>query len=283
VLLQDSPVTLEEPKLRSMLSMAVMHNLVDLVEVLLPRFPLDYDLATYLIGYSIECSRSEILKVILKFFDPQEHDEEEEIEMLEVEMLEVTVRESIPKALRHGHHQFVWELVTRPTNLEKITGILRRSLTLSGNELLVELASTHVDELHVLLDMFGPDLEDDLRRTLMQIACRYGSADLVQKLLDNHQDQFGDWDVGDFNGAAVHGNMPVLRLLSSSRYGGCKKLTEKPPLNRISTRRVFRELHAESSVMLMWCIKNKTTADIMAKLLDVLRDFITNSLSYETE
>jgi hypothetical protein len=84
--------------------------------------------------------------------------------------------------------------------------------------------------------------------------------------------------VDDFNSAALHGNVPVLRLLSLSGYGGCKKLAENPPLNRISTRRVLGEMRVKSSIALMWCIKKKTTPKIMAKLLDVLRDLISDGL-----
>jgi hypothetical protein len=147
-----------------------------------------------------------------------------------------------------------------------------------GKMSFVHLEYTHVDVLCMLLSKFGSDLEAWFSRKMMNYACRNGSGDAVRELLDNHKDKFEDWSVDDFNDAAVRGNVPVLRLLSLSRYGGCKKLAENPPLNRICTRRVLEEMYVKSSFMLMFCIKKKTTARIMAKLLDVLRDLISSDL-----
>ena len=73
----------------------------------------------------------------------------------------------------------------------------------------------------------------------------------MRELIDIHQHKFGDWTVANFNEAAMQGNIPVLRLLSLSQYGGTKKFAENPPLNRICTRRVLGELHVESSLMLI--------------------------------
>ena len=82
----------------------------------------------------------------------------------------------------------------------------------------------------------------------------------------------------DSNDAALHGNVPVLRMLSMPRYGGFKKLAENLPLNRICTRSVLRKKYMKSSLFLMWCIKNQTTKETMARLLDVLRDLISDGL-----
>ena len=87
-----------------------------------------------------------------------------------------------------------------------------------------------------------------------------------------------------FNTAALHGNVPVLRILNSSRYRGFKKLAANPPLNRICTKRVLGGMRVESSLMLIWCIKKKETPRRMAKLLDVLRDLVTSdTLCYKME
>jgi hypothetical protein len=136
----------------------------------------------------------------------------------------------------------------------------------------------HVDVLRALLSKYNTGVQDSIKSSLMSSACRTGSVDIMQELLHNHQDQFGDWTVNDFNSAALHGNVPVLRLLSLSRYGGVKKLAENPPLNRICTQKVLRGMYLKSSVVLMWCIKKKTTSKIMAKLLDVLRDLVSGDL-----
>ena len=85
-------------------------------------------------------------------------------------------------------------------------------------------------------------------------------------MLGNHKDTFGYWTVDHFNAAAVRGNVSVLRMLSLSRYGGIKKLVENPPLNCICSRRILDEVRVESSVMLMWCVKKKTTSRTMEKL-----------------
>ena len=140
----------------------------------------------------------------------------------------------------------------------------------------------HVGVLHILLKHESA-VKTEVRSGLLSSACRKTSADVVQELLDNRTDKFGDWTVDDFNAAALRGNVPVLRLLSLSRYGGCKKLAEKLPLDRICTRRLLEEMHVTNSRALIWCIKKKTTSRTMAKLLDVLRDLITSSelLCYE--
>ena len=104
------------------------------------------------------------------------------------------------------------------------------------------------------------------------IGCLWGIHLLVRHVL------FGDWVIADFNEAALRGNVHVLRLLSLPRYGGFKKLAENPPLNRICTRRVLGKMHVRSSVFLMWCIKNQTTQETMARLLDVLRDLVSDGL-----
>ena len=110
-------------------------------------------------------------------------------------------------------------------------------------------------------------------------ACCIGSVDVVQGLQDHHQDKFGDWTVDDFDAAALRGNVPVLRLLSLALYDGIKKLANTPPLNRICTSEVLKEMHMKSSVMFMLCVREKTEPYVMAKLLDVLRDLITDSES----
>jgi hypothetical protein len=150
--------------------------------------------------------------------------------------------------------------------------------TVDDKVLFVQTACMHVDVLRVLLSKFGSGLEDTVSRKMMSFACRNGSADVVQELLDNHQDKFGDWSVKHFNDAALRGNVPVLQLLTLSRYGGCKKLAESPPLNRICTRRVLTEMYVKSSVVLMFSIKKKTAPRTMAKLVDVLRDLISSDL-----
>ena len=104
------------------------------------------------------------------------------------------------------------------------------------------------------------------------------NADVVRELLEHHQYKFGDWNVADFNRASLYGNMPVLRLLSLSLYGGCEKLANTPPLNRICTRKVLGEMHVKSACVLMWCIKKNTKSLTMAKLLDVLRDLVSGDL-----
>jgi hypothetical protein len=191
--------------------------------------------------------------------------------------LTTTVRDSLEKAFKNGHHQFVLELVTQSKDLA-IVAIVKTVLNENDNALFVQLASMHVDVLCVLLSKFASGVEGTVSRTLMNSACCNGSADVVQELLDNHQDKVADWTVDDFNAAALRGNAPVLRLLSLSRYGGFTKLAENPPLNRICTRRVLREMYVKSSFVLMWCIKKKTTTRKMARLLDVLRDLVSGKL-----
>jgi hypothetical protein len=94
-------------------------------------------------------------------------------------------------------------------------------------------------------------------------------------LLGNRQ---VDWPVDDFNAATFNGKEHVLRLLSSSRYGGLQKLVDTPPLSRVCTRNVFGEIHVKSARVMMWCISKKLNSRAMAKLLDVLRDLITGGL-----
>ena len=116
----------------------------------------------------------------------------------------------------------------------------------------------HVDVLRLVLGKFRSSLSEAATSTLMSTACCPGSVDVVQELLDHHQEKFGGWTVNDFDAAALRGNVPMLQLLSLARYGGCKKLAETPQLNRICTGNVLKERNASSTVMLMLCVKWKT-------------------------
>jgi hypothetical protein len=183
---------------------------------------------------------------------------------------------SLQKAHKYGCHRFVLELVTQSTDpaiAKAVTSVIN-----NDDKIFAQLACMHADVLRVLLSKYKLSIKDNIQSSLMGSACQTGSVDVVQELLDNHQDQFGDWTVDNYNSAALHGNVPVLRLLTSSRYGGCKKLAENPPLNRICTSKVLGEMRVKSSVVLMWCMKKKTTPKIMARMLDVLRDLITDDL-----
>ena len=185
---------------------------------------------------------------------------------------------SLGDACKSGHHEFVRKMVTQ--SADRVTAKAVES-ALADEELVVKLACMHVDVCRVLLAKLSPSPEVKIK--LVSSACRTANVNVVRELLDNHEGKFGDWIVDDLNYAALYGNVSVLRLLSLSRYGGCKKLAENPPLDRICTRRVLREMHVKSSRVLVWCIKKMTTSRTMAKLLDVLRDLITRSdlLTYE--
>jgi hypothetical protein len=273
VLLEDSRVNLTAKQRRDYIGFAIQNGFVDVVAILLARFPSTDANTTTLIDLCSEHNQSEILKVVLHYIQPQAH----------VGHSTRKVSESLRKAFKNGHHQFVLELLAESTNLA-VAQIVTTVLMENDQDFCAQLASMHVDVLRVLLTRFGAGLEDNFNRTMMRYACRNGSTDVVQELLDNHQDKFGDWTVKHFNAAALHGNVPVLRLLSLSKCGGCKKLAENPPLNRICTRRVLREMYLKSSFALMWSIKRKTTPRTMARLLDVLRDLISSDLlRYETK
>jgi hypothetical protein len=266
VLLQDTRVNLTAQQIRQFVHAAIEDGCVDVVSILLARFPLDDADTTGLIPLCVKQGNTEVFKVVLEHIKPLCNEEE----------LSILMRTSLEDAYNGGHHEFVLEMVTQSGD-----GVTAKSVesALADEELVLKLASMHVDVFRVLL----VKLADGVKSELVSTACRTGSVDVVRELLDHHQDKFGDWTVDDFNYVALHGNVPVLRLLSLTRYGGCKKLAQNPPLDRICTRRVLGEMHVKSSRVLMWCIKKKTTARTMAKLLDVLREMITRSelLCYE--
>jgi ankyrin repeat protein len=265
-LLQDPRVIRTYQQSNECVLVAIQNGFVDVVSLLLSRFSLPDENISELVGICAEHGRSEILKIILHKLDLQEDDP----------ALSTLILESLQKSLNFRNHEFVLDLLTQPKNcaIGKAVGSV-----LEGDEaLLAQLACMHVDVLRILRSKYESDVVGEIRSSLMSSACRMGSVDVVRELLDNHQDKINSWTVDDFNSAALHGNVPVLQLLSLSRYGGCKKLVENPPLKRICARRVLNEMRVKSSVALMWCIKKKTTHKIRAKLLDVLRDLITDGL-----
>jgi thymidylate kinase len=332
VLLEDTRFNLTADQSRGFIHTAIQNGFVDIAAILFARFPLAHVQTTELIALCADHGRSEILKVFLQHMQQQE----DEVQLTS------TVRESLQRAFKNDHHQFILELLTQSKDLgiaNIVTTLLnendkalffklafmhanvRRVLlrncgssfnvivsrdmlssacyngsadvvrelldnhqdkfgdcTMNDKEEFFHLARKHVDVVRVLLSKFGSSFNVLVSRNMLSSASYNASADVVRELLDNHRVKFGDWTVDDFNAAALRGNEPVLRLLSLSRYGGFKKLANSPPLNRICTRRALSEMYVKSSVMLMWCIKKKTTSRTMAKLLDVLRDLVSSDL-----
>jgi ankyrin repeat protein len=266
VLLNDSRVSLTTDQSRTCIHTAVQNGFVDVVSILLTRFPLPDESTSEVISLCAEHGLSEILMIVLLQFNPQHGDLE----------LSTLMLASLQNAHKHGRHEFVLELVTQSTDPAIAKAVM--SVINNDEKLFTELTCMHVDVLRVLLSKYKLCVKDKIKSSLMNSACQAESVDVVQELLDNHQDQFGDWTVDDFNSAALRGNMPVLQLLSFSRYGGCKKLAVNPPLNRICTQKVLGGVYVKSSFLLMWCIKKKTTPRTMAKLLDVLRDLVSSEL-----
>jgi hypothetical protein len=264
VLLEDPRVSLTADQSRACIRDAVENGFIDVVSILLARFPLSDESTSELIDLCAEHGRSEICKIIFPKLNPQHGD------------LELLMLASLQKAHKYGRLQIVLELLTQSTDPAIATAVT--SAVNNDENLYAQLACMHVDILRVLVSKYKSGMKDNIKSGLMSSACRTGSIDVVQELLDSHQDKFGDWTVNDFNSAALHGNVPVLRLLSLQRYGGVKKLAENPPLNRICTKTVLGGMYVKSSLVLMWCIKKKTTSKIMAKLLDVLRDLISDGL-----
>jgi hypothetical protein len=265
-LLQDPRVNLTTQQIREFINTAIEDGCVDVVSIILARFPLNDAEITELIRLCVAQGNAEMFKVVLEHIKPQFNEEE----------LSTLMHTSLEDACKGGHHEFVLEMVTQST--DRVTAKAVES-ALADEELVVKLAFMHVDVFRVLL----VKLSDYVKSNLVSSACRTANVNVVRELLDNHDGKFGDWTVDDFNYAALRGNVSVLRLLSLSRYGGCEKLAQNPPFDRICTRRVLGEMRVKSSRVLMWCIKKKTTQRTMAKLLDVLRDLITRSelLSYE--
>jgi hypothetical protein len=266
-LLDDPRVNLTDQERRDLLQDAVTRGNVDAVSILLARFPVSDARTEELIALCVENGHSEIFKIILHQWEPQEEDE----------LSRTTRLLLLEKTQKVRDLQVVLELLTQSRNSE-IEKLVKRELSMSfcTDSSLLSLAVMHVDVLRVIIRKFESSLDRKIKGTLLGYACQTGSADVVRELLDNHQDKFGDWTVDHFNAAAVRGNMPVLRLLISSRYGGFKKLAATPPLNRICTRMVL----GESSRILMWCIKMKAKTEPrkMARLLDVLRNLIAGGL-----
>jgi ankyrin repeat protein len=192
VLLEDPRVILTTDDSQEFIHTAIQNGFVDVVAILLVHFPLADVHIAELIGLCAAHGGSEILKVVLQHMQPQENEVQ----------LTTTVRESLQSALKNGHHQFVLELVTQSADLG-IAQIVAPLLNENGNALFAQLACMRVDVLRVLLRKFGSGLENKVSRKMISSACRTGSADVVQQLLDNHQDKFGDWRVDDCNAAAM--------------------------------------------------------------------------------
>ena len=145
----------------------------------------------------------------------------------------------------------------------------------------------HVDTLRLILGKYKTNMTvmtQWFRKFLLGDACGRGNVEIVQELLDNHQDMFGDWTVHYFNYAAMKDNVPVMRMLSLTP-NGLAKLVQDPPQNRACTIKLLIETYLNSSVTLMLCVKRLTTPEKMAKLLDpLLRDLISGDLlRYEME
>jgi hypothetical protein len=249
---------------------AIANGFVDVVSLLFVRFSLPFESSSELMGLCAEHGCYEVLKIILRTLKLQDGNENRSAPMSQSLMIEL-----LQKAYKHSRHQFVLDLLSLSSKEE------RTVLMTSGKyDLFVQLACMHVDVLRVLLrkykDVFW--YERNRRGNLLRHACQLASPDVVRELIDYHQDEFGDWTVDDFDAAALHSNVPVLRMLSLPRYGGCKKLVETPPLNRVCNRMVVGEMHAKSALMLMCCIKHKTKRMTMGKLQDVLQDLITGHL-----
>ena len=130
------------------------------------------------------------------------------------------------------NHQIALECLAQPRNSdfgEAVTSTIRRSCA----KWFVLLACMHVDVLRVILSKYEQDMTEEFRKRLLSRACRTASTEVVQELIDNHQEKFGDWTINDFNYAALHDNIPVLRLLSLPPNGGYTKLAQNPPLNHL--------------------------------------------------
>jgi hypothetical protein len=265
-LLQDPRVNLTTIQIRQYVHTAIEDGCVDVVSILLARLPFNDAAITERISLCVKQGNAEVFKVVFEHIKPQ----------LNEGKMSTLMHTSLEDACKGGHHEFVLEMVTQST--VRVTAKAVES-ALADEALILKLACMHVDVFRVFL----VKLSAAVKSKFLSSACRTGNVEVVQELLDHHQDKFGDWTLDDFNYVALHGNVSVLRLLSLSRYGGCEKLAQNPPFDRICTRRVLGEMRAKSSRVLMWCVKKNTTSRTMAKLLDVLRDLITRSelLCYE--
>jgi hypothetical protein len=248
-----------------------LRNNDDMAWILFTHCPKSVE-AVKLISLCAEYGNSEILRVVLDQFKTRHMKKE----------WTAAVRESLTNARKEGHHQIVLEFLTQPRDSK--TGKAVASVLAAADDtlLLVELACMHVDVLRLILHEYESFITDTFRCTLLSCAGRMAGVEVVQELIDNHQDEFGDWTVDHFNDAADHNRSHVLQYLSLTR-NGMTKLIQNPPLNYTCTREVLKERHLNSAMMLMLCIKKQTTSQTMARLIDPLRDLISGDLMrYET-
>jgi ankyrin repeat protein len=263
VLMEDPRTNLTADQSRDCVFAAVENGFVDLAEALLARSPLDDAASTDVIRLCAVHGRSEVLKIVLAHWASTDQ-----------QQWSTAIYEALELACKGHHSIFARELLTESSH--ELTAKAVASAVAHDDVLFLRLACLHVDILHTLLNRSS--LEGAVRNNLMNMACRMASADVVEELLHHHQDKVDAWTVEDFNAAAMCGNVPVLRLLTLSRYGGCTMLSRTLPLDHTCTRRVFREIHVKSSVMLLWVMKKRHQPATMAKLADVLRDLIASKL-----
>jgi hypothetical protein len=179
---------------------------------------------------------------------------------------------ALQKAHELGHHAFVVNWLTQDFVCDVEAQARHR-------DLFTKLAAMCVDVLCVLQRNYRWLFTREFISKLLSTECREGNVNIVQDLLEHHQNGIGDsWTVDDFNSAALRGHMPVLRLLSSARYGGVKKLADNPPSGRICTLKVLGDMQKKNACVMMLCVKNKADSRTMARLVDILRDMVTGEL-----